>query len=84
MTVTIPDEAVKGILDSPEHARIELAAFLYAGGRASFAQARKIAGVERVAMLRELGRRQIAIYQMADYEADMRTIQSMSESVARA
>jgi predicted HTH domain antitoxin len=84
MTVTIPDEAVEGILDSPEQARIELAASLYASGRASFVRARKIAGLERIAMQRELARREIAVYHMADYEADMRTIQAMSDSVAKA
>jgi hypothetical protein len=30
--------------------------------------------LERIAMLRELGRREIAIYHMEDYEADMRTL----------
>jgi predicted HTH domain antitoxin len=74
MTITIPDKALEGILDTPEQARIELAAFLYASGRVPFVRARKIAGLERIAMLRELGRREIAIYHMEDYEADMRTL----------
>jgi predicted HTH domain antitoxin len=84
MTVTIPDEALQGIIDSPEQLRMEIAVALYANGCATVARARKIAGLPRVEMQRELARRRIPMhYSMADYEDDLRTIQRMPSRVAK-
>lgn len=77
MTITIPDETLEGVVDSPEQARIEFAVFLYATNRVTVARAAKIAGLERIPMLRELGRRKIAIYHLEDYLEDRRTVEAM-------
>ena len=78
MNITIPDEAVRGILETPEQARVELAVFLYAAGRATMGRAKKIAGLTQLEMQRELSLRKVPMnYSMADYESDMRTIQTI-------
>ena len=75
MTVTIPDEAVRGLLTSPDEARKELAASLYASGRATMGRAAKIAGLSYIDMQRELYRRQIPMhYGVADLEQDLKTL----------
>jgi len=79
MTVTIPDEAVLGLLESPEQARVELAAALYARGRATMGRAMKVAGLTRLEMQRELARREIPLnYGIEDWEADLRTLRGMN------
>ena len=77
MTVTIPDDAIGTLLASPEEARIELAAALYANRKASMGRAAKIAGLARLDMQRELHRRQIPMhYGLKELEEDLRTLRS--------
>ena len=76
MTITIPDEAARGL--TPEIVRLELAVALFAASKASVSRAAKIAGLNFLEMQRELGRRHIPMhYTMQDYENDMRTIREM-------
>ena len=78
MIVTIPDDAVEGIIESPEQARIELATALYASGRATMGRAKKIAGLTQLDMQRELYKRKIPLnYSVEDWESDLRMIREM-------
>lgn len=77
MTVTIPDDAIGTLLASPEEARIELAAALYASKRASMGRAARIAGLPHIDMQREIYRRQIPLhYGVAEWEEDLRTLRT--------
>ena len=79
MIVTIPDAAVQGILLSSDEARIELAAALYAAGRASMGRAKEIAGVTHLDMQRELHKRRIPLnYSLQDWQDDWQTVQELN------
>ena len=75
MTITIPDEALGSRITSPEQARIEFAAALYASNRATMGRAAKIAGLSYIDMQRELCRRQIPMhYGLKEFEQDLQTL----------
>jgi predicted HTH domain antitoxin len=82
MTVTIPDDAIGKM--TPEQVRLELAVALFAANKATLARAARIAGLPYLAFQRELGRRQIPMhYGLAEYEADMRTLERLKYSDRR-
>ena len=80
MTVTIPDDALGSLLATPEQVRLELAIALFADNKATLSRAARIAGLPYLAFQRELGRREIPVhYGMAEYEADLRTLDRMKK-----
>lgn len=78
MTVTIRDDVFGAGVDPPEKVRLEIAIALFVANGASVSRGARIAGLNFLEFQRELGRRQIPQHStMADYEADLRTLEHM-------
>lgn len=79
MTIELPDVEIDGKPLTPEQARIELACGLYAGWKASSAEAARIAGLPRILFWEELGKRKIPRqYGPEDLEHDLRVLDELA------
>ncbi len=79
MTLTIPDEVMRGM--TPEQVRLELAVALFAANQASTCRGAKIAGLNFLEFQKELGRRKIPIhYGVEDFEQDLHTLKNLPRS----
>lgn len=79
MTIELPDVRIGSHSLTSEEARIELACALYGQWKVSISQAVKIAGISRVELWKELGRRKIPIqYGMEDLEHDLRVMDELA------
>lgn len=75
MNIAIDDDLLRGVDLSPEQGRLDLAVGLYADRRATLGQAARIAGVSQPEFMRVLGRRRVPMnYDVAEFEADLRTL----------
>jgi len=80
VNIEIQDDALGGVLLTPEQARVELAVGLFAGRTVSLGRAARVSGIPQADFLRELGRRDIPIhYDQDDFEADLKTIAALNE-----
>lgn len=75
MNITIPDEILTSAHVSEDELRLELALVLYTGQRVTLGQAARVAGISQAALLREMGRRRIAVnYGTDDLAADIEAV----------
>lgn len=76
MTLHLPDELIAALHLTESELREELAIALYASGRLSFGQARRLAGLDWVRFRHLLAERNIpAHYDREDLEADMAALE---------
>ena len=74
VTITIPDSVANSAHLTEEEIKQELAITLYQKKRLTFAQARRIADLSRIEFQRLLGSHRVAVYDVSDFEEDMRTL----------
>ena len=74
VTITIPDSVANSAHLTEEEIKQELAITLYQKKRLTFAQARRIADLSRIEFQRLLGSHGVAVYDVSDFEEDMRTL----------
>ena len=85
MTIELPDVKIGSQPLTSEQARIELACALYAAWKISMSQAVKIAGMPRILLWEELGKRKIPRqYGIEDFEHDMRVLDELAAKKAAA
>jgi len=85
MTIELPDVKIGSQPLTSEQARIELACALYAAWKISMSQAVKIAGMPRILLWEELGKRKIPRqYGVEDFEHDMRVLEELAAKKAAA
>lgn len=85
MTIELPDVKIGPHSLTSEEARIELACALYAQWKVSMSQAVKTAGIPRVSLWEELGRRKIPIqYGLDDLKHDLRVLDAIAAKNAAA
>jgi predicted HTH domain antitoxin len=85
MTIELPDVNIGSQPLTSEQARIELACALYAAWKISMSQAVKIAGMPRILLWEELGKRKIPRhYRVEDFEHDMRVLEELAAKKAAA
>lgn len=85
MTIELPDVKIGSHSLTSDEARIELACALYAQWKVSISQAVKIAGVPRISLWKELGKRKIPIqYRVDDLEHDLRVLETIAAKNAAA
>jgi len=80
MTIELPDVKIGSQLLTSEQARIELACALYAAWKISMSQAVKIAGMPRILLWEELGKRKIPRQYTAE---DLKHDFEMAEKLSR-
>ena len=74
VTITIPDSIANSAHLTEEEIKQEIAITLYQKKRLTFAQARRIADLSRIEFQRLLGSHCVAVYDVSDFEEDMRTL----------
>jgi predicted HTH domain antitoxin len=81
VNITIDDELLRGVVLSPEQARVEFAVGLFSDGKVTLGRGAEIAGLNQTEFMRELGRRKIPLhYDIADFEEDLRTLANLRSS----
>ncbi|MCO6488132.1 MAG: UPF0175 family protein [Phaeodactylibacter sp.] len=75
MALVIEDRDLHAAHITEEELRLEIAILLYQQGRFSMGQASRLAGMNRILFLRELGNREIPVnYDVEDFEEDLETL----------
>jgi len=73
--LVIPGQVLEQAQFSPSEMRLEIAVYLYAKERLSMGQARRLAGIDRIAFQKELSNRDVLIhFDVNDLHDDLRTL----------
>lgn len=79
MLLAIPENIISAERFSQEELLLELAIALYAAGKISFGQARRLAGMDWFSFRQTLSERNVpANYDLDDFERDLESIKSFS------
>jgi predicted HTH domain antitoxin len=80
MTLSIPDEIAQATGMSDTELLQELAILLFQKEKLTLAQASRLAGLPRLRFQQLLASRQIPVhYDVADFEADLKTLRSLGQ-----
>ena len=77
VTITIPDSVMGSARITESELKQEIALILYQKSKLTLSQSRKIAGMSRPEFMRLLASRKISIYDVAEFEKDLKTIRAM-------
>lgn len=78
MSVVIPDDILQAAKMTEDELRLEVAILLYKQDKISSGKARAWTGLTAIGFQRELARRGLCInYDVEDFQADVKTLQSM-------
>jgi predicted HTH domain antitoxin len=73
----IPEDILKAAGLTEKECLVELAVHLYAERRLAFAQALRLAGLNRLEFEEELARREISVYSVEDLEHDVAALKEL-------
>ena len=79
VTITIPDSVLTSARLSEHELKQEIALMLYQQSRLTLAQSRRLAGMSRPAFMQLLASRKISIYDVAEFEEDLTTLQATGQ-----
>lgn len=76
-TLRIPEDILEAAGLTEKECLVELAVHLYAERRLAFAQALRLAGLNRLEFEKELARRDISLYSVEDLEDDVAALKEL-------
>ena len=79
VTITIPDSVMASARISESELKQEIALILYQQSKLTLSQARRFADMSRPDFKRLLVSREIAIYDVAEFEKDLETLKATSQ-----
>lgn len=79
LTITIPDSVLTASRITESEVKQELALVLYQQSRLTLAQARRLADMSRYDFQCLLASRKIPIYDVAEFEKDLKTLKAMGQ-----